>query len=163
MSVPTQNNNYDCGLYLCQFAYRSVNLLGQSILAIDLHNKMTRLISDSESFSFDSKHIDQMRIELYNVITRVTEIYHESRVESTSTICVEEDEAEDISDLLDSKQCCAGGCGCKSLTSRYCQVSGEESTASYWQLSEIGSDYNSSDCDSDEDSEFCPDTSGKLL
>jgi hypothetical protein len=68
LSVPQQKNGFDCGLYVCRYAYGIFKLREQV-------TSITNLIMTSEHFRFNQQVINQFRTQLGKLLDRLSNVY----------------------------------------------------------------------------------------
>jgi Ulp1 family protease len=75
IAVPRQNNSWDCGVFVCRYAYG---------LFINRHHRYTRhdgettfetLITNSNEFAFKVRDIARMRVEFGTLVDRLSDSY----------------------------------------------------------------------------------------
>ncbi len=82
ISVPIQNNGYDCGIFTCRFAYALLRTFF-SASKYDFSNvQINTLLSNNKEFNFDSEDIDRQRKEMKVMLKK---IIYGSRKVSTIT------------------------------------------------------------------------------
>jgi hypothetical protein len=68
LSVPQQKNGFDCGLYVCRYAYGIFKLREQV-------TSITNLIHTSEHFQFNQQVINQFRTQLGKLLDKLSNVY----------------------------------------------------------------------------------------
>lgn len=81
LTVPYQENSWDCGVYVCRFAYGLYLLRSKKFLAEEVSGKrpFENLITKSPEFSFGMKDIVRLRREIMKLIVSLSNIYIHKR------------------------------------------------------------------------------------
>lgn len=95
-SVPYQDNSWDCGVFVCRYAYAlyTMYLRGRRIfnndvitIAISRRKKLKNdVITKSIDFNFDMPEIKTMRDDLKELVTRLSRVYLKSK-NTPDSIC----------------------------------------------------------------------------
>ena len=93
ISVPLQNNSWDCGVFVCRYAYAIYELRHKDFTYGDagMHcqeggvargpasRAFRELISDGAEFDFNMEDIIRFREELKTLIERLSPLYHKMK------------------------------------------------------------------------------------
>ena len=74
-SVPQQNNSYDCGVFVCRFAYNIMLLHEECFTDEDLKDYLSTKISQSAAFAFDMECIKTFRSNMKTLISNLSELW----------------------------------------------------------------------------------------
>lgn len=97
ISVPIQNNGYDCGIFVCRYAFNIVNLVHQTLNMRDIcSNGLSDYITNNDLFQFDQNDISKFRGELYDIVTELTKLYCEHRVVEDRPVIESDDDSMEI-------------------------------------------------------------------
>lgn len=66
--IPKQDNGYDCGVFVCRYAYNLLQMRGECFSRSDLAENCSTLITNNNLFKFDSGDITRIRSELKDLI-----------------------------------------------------------------------------------------------
>ena len=77
LSVPYQNNSWDCGVFVCQYAFSLYKLRYQQITYGDLQtaNPLENTITNNDEMKFDMKHIATLRKEMGKLVDNLSIVY----------------------------------------------------------------------------------------
>ena len=77
LEVPYQENSWDCGVYVCRFAYGLYLLRNKKFLSEEVSGKrpFENLITNSPEFSFSMKDIVRLRSEMKELVVSLSNIY----------------------------------------------------------------------------------------
>ena len=73
--MPEQKNSYDCGVYVCRYAYNMYLMRNRSFKKADIDSKF-KYISNSAVFKFTEQDIIRIRLELNKLVERMTIVYN---------------------------------------------------------------------------------------
>lgn len=71
-TVPYQSNSWDCGVFICRYAYSMLLLRGKMFTVKDSKNLFNSVISSSAEFNFDMDDICRIRREITKLIMRLS-------------------------------------------------------------------------------------------
>ena len=96
-SVPTQKNGWDCGVFVCRYAFALYSMRDRDITFGDAKKDqygipLERAITESDAFQFDGSDIVRIRKELDFLINKLSEIY--KRWKDANGIADEDADAE---------------------------------------------------------------------
>jgi len=77
--VPQQKNGYDCGLFVCCYAYAIFKIRDQFFNQLDIASSKLLLkdeIINNEHFRFNQEVINQFRIQLKQLLQNLSNVYH---------------------------------------------------------------------------------------
>ena len=77
--VVRQDNGFDCGMFVCRYAFNCIQLIKNPLKMIDLHNNLKHYLSEDPLFDFSGKDITRMRVEIHNMLQSITEQYRSLR------------------------------------------------------------------------------------
>ena len=88
-SVPTQKNGWDCGVFVCRYAFALYSMRDRDITFGDAKKDqygipLERAITESDAFQFDGSDIVRIRKNLDMLIDRLSIIYKRVRRTTTS-------------------------------------------------------------------------------
>ena len=84
-AVPTQQNGYDCGVYVLKYIDSLTKLRGVQFSASDMTDHFKKKITDSNSMSFDHNDISDLRRRCFSLITRLKRRHDNLVIEAEST------------------------------------------------------------------------------
>ncbi len=99
--VPQQRNGYDCGLFVCRYAYAMYQMRNETITYHDIYKEKSSLLSkitNSQLFQFNQKLINEFRIQLGQLIDNLSSVYQVPPIEGALEILTIELEDEDSVD-----------------------------------------------------------------
>ena len=76
--VPQQKNGYDCGLFVCRYAYAIFKIRDQFFNQLDISGSKLLLrdeIINNEHFRFNQEVINQFRIQLKQLLQNLSDVY----------------------------------------------------------------------------------------
>ncbi|KAL7578136.1 hypothetical protein ACA910_012582 [Epithemia clementina (nom. ined.)] len=79
--VPYQENGWDCGVYVCRYAYALYNLRHRTFSVEECQVGLTKvppfstLITENEKFQFNADDIDRIRSEFIDLILKLSAVY----------------------------------------------------------------------------------------
>ena len=88
--VPYQENGYDCGVFVCRYAYGLLKMRSHVFSQADIVDGCKELISANDLFKFDMKDISRFRTEFRSLIKNLSQMYSQS-------ICPEPNSSGDAS------------------------------------------------------------------
>jgi len=71
-TVPYQSNSWDCGVFICRYAYSLLLLRGEKFTIGDIKNNFSDVISNSAEFCFDMTDVCRIRREFIKLIMRLS-------------------------------------------------------------------------------------------
>ena len=74
-SVPYQDNCWDCGIFVCRYAYSLLLLRKKPFTVADIRNKFVTAITESAEFQFDMSDIARLRQEIRVLIDNLSHEY----------------------------------------------------------------------------------------
>ena len=78
MLVPYQDNSWDCGVFVCRYAFALFMLRHKEITIGDYDNRsppLRRVVTDQDEFQFDMRDIERMRDEMKALISNLATSY----------------------------------------------------------------------------------------
>ena len=76
--VPQQKNGYDCGLFVCRYAYAIFKIRDQFFNQLDIASSKLLLKDEiiyNEHFRLNQEFIDQFRIQLKQLLQNLSDVY----------------------------------------------------------------------------------------
>lgn len=89
LTVPYQDNSWDCGVFVCKYAYAVYSLVNRDFRRNDRWFERD-LISNCDEFKFDMSDIGRLRREIRILIKRLSEIYLPWKTEENRKLKEEE-------------------------------------------------------------------------
>jgi len=73
--IPYQSNSWDCGVFVCRYAYSLLLLRNEAFTKSKLQDRYENMITMSAEFNFDKRDIYRIRDEMIKLINRLSKIY----------------------------------------------------------------------------------------
>jgi hypothetical protein len=74
-AVPRQNNSWDCGVFVCRYAYGLFKNRHHRYTRHDGETSFETLITNSDEFAFKIRDIARMRVEFGTLVDRLSDSY----------------------------------------------------------------------------------------
>lgn len=75
--VPYQDNSWDCGVFVCQYAYKTLLLRNNQFTFEDLEEKLQAAITNTPEFEFCMEDIKLLRTEMKLLVDNLSKLYRE--------------------------------------------------------------------------------------
>lgn len=73
--IPKQDNAYDCGVFVCRYAYNLLQMRDECFSRSDLNEECTTLITSNVLFDFTMNDIARIRSEFKDLIDKLGEVW----------------------------------------------------------------------------------------